>query len=215
VNYYDIQATFRPIDVWPGGPTKHRRAAPFRAGWKATLELLKGELRALAARHVVVQIDMAESDIRLDGYPRASARAASPGIILAFDSKYGPLRYPCDTYTDWEDNLRAVALAMEALRKVDRYGVTKRGEQYTGWKALPSGGASATTMGADHAAVWLCNQAGSRYLASDVLTRRDVANDAYRDAAKQLHPDAGGDTEAFQRLQEVKRALDAHHGSRP
>jgi hypothetical protein len=30
----------------------------------------------------------------------------------------------------------------------------------------------------------------------------------YRDAAKNLHPDAGGSTEDFQKLQEAKRILD-------
>jgi hypothetical protein len=41
-------------------------------------------------------------------------------------------------------NARAIALGLEALRKVDRYRITKRGEQYTGWSALPP----ATPMGA-------------------------------------------------------------------
>jgi hypothetical protein len=41
-------------------------------------------------------------------------------------------------------NARAIALGLEALRKVDRYRITKRGERYTGWSALPP----ATPMGA-------------------------------------------------------------------
>jgi len=31
---------------------------------------------------------------------------------------------------------------------------------------------------------------------------------AYKDAAKRVHPDAGGSTEDFQRLQDAKRVLD-------
>lgn len=42
----------------------------------------------------------------------------------------GHLSYPCDTFTTLQDNLRVIALALEALRMVDRYGVTRRGEQY-------------------------------------------------------------------------------------
>lgn len=133
--YADI--TFRPIDEWPGEMTRNRRRAPFRTTWGTTIELLERELSILDARLVVFQIAVDERDLRIDGKPRAQARATHPGVILAFESKWGPLKYAVDAFDRWEDNVRAIALAMEALRKVDRYGVTKRGEQYTGWKALP------------------------------------------------------------------------------
>lgn len=38
----------------------------------------------------------------------------------------------------WQANIRAIAKTLEHLRDLDRWGVTKRGEQYTGWKALPA-----------------------------------------------------------------------------
>jgi hypothetical protein len=60
-------------------------------------------------------------------------------VTVAFDSKHGSLKYTADKFATWQENLRAIALGLEALRKVDRYGVTTRGEQYTGWKALPAG----------------------------------------------------------------------------
>ena len=47
------------------------------------------------------------------------------------------MRFPCDTFTDWQANVRGIALALEALRAVDRYGVTQQAEQYRGWTALP------------------------------------------------------------------------------
>lgn len=154
--------TCRPIDQWPGEFTKGRKWAPFRASWSTTLAGLRRELAYLEARNPVLQVALRERDVRLDGMPRAGARPDHPGVILAFDSKHGPLKYPCDTYADWQDNLRAVVLAMDALRRVDRYGVTRRGEQYTGWKALPAGRGDAasgmtTTDAADalaRAALW-------------------------------------------------------------
>lgn len=214
MSYRDINATFRPIDVWPGKPTPFRRRAPFDAAWSNTLELLRKELRFLAAKHVVIQIDMREQDIRQDGYPRANAVAASPGVILALESKYGPLRYPCDTFTRWEDNVRAIALALEALRKVDRYGVTKRGEQYTGWRALPGAGGTSSAMTAAAAAEFLATAAGvgagSVHL---ILGDRVVVEQVYRKAAKRLHPDiAGGSAEGFATLGIAKAVLDRHHG---
>jgi hypothetical protein len=117
--------------------------APFSAGWTSTVRLLAKELRAHGARRAVLQVDMHESDFRLDGLPRADRRASTPGIVLNFEATAVPgrpaLRYEIGTYVLWTDNVRAVALGLEALRAVDRYGVTKRGEQYAGWKALPSG----------------------------------------------------------------------------
>lgn len=130
----------RPIQTWPGEHTKDRGGSPFRASWADTVSLLSRELTALSARTPVLQVAIDERDFRLDGYPRAQAKAAHPGVILSFDHRHGSLSFPCDRFNDWQDNVRAIALAMEALRKVDRYGITRRGEQYTGWRAI--GGAT-------------------------------------------------------------------------
>lgn len=53
--------------------------------------------------------------------------------LLSQESAY---QFAVDTYTTWQDNLRAIALGLEALRKVERYGITRGTEQYTGWKML-------------------------------------------------------------------------------
>lgn len=208
MSYYDFPARFVPIVSWPGTPTRNRTKAKFNTPWGKTLALLKRELSHLTAKNILIQIDMAEDQIRLDGYPRAAAVARGPGVILTFDSRFGALSYPCDTFTAWEDNLRAIALALEALRTVDRYGVTKRGEQYTGWKKLGSGIQPAMTV--VQAADYVGAAVGWR--ANAITADREIFRNAYRAAAARLHPDAGGSTDEFQRLQEAKRVLDTHHG---
>jgi hypothetical protein len=65
--------SFRPIDRWPGTLTTARRGRPFHTSWGRTLELLDRELDYLHARNIVFQVAMQESDIRLDGRPRARA----------------------------------------------------------------------------------------------------------------------------------------------
>lgn len=213
MSFYDLNATFRPIDVWPGKETRNRERSRFKAEWRQTRSLLARELAHLQAKNIVCQLALREQDIRLDGYPRANARPTHPGVILAFDSKYGPLRYPCDTFDDWQDNVRAIALAMEKLRAVDRYGVTRRGEQYAGWKALPASSAH-PAMTVDQAARFVSeHDAGSTVGVGAILSDRKYLEFAYRNAAKKLHPDTGGDTAKFQLLQEAKRVLDAHHGN--
>lgn len=202
--------TFRPIDAWPGGLTAERRTSPFQAAYASTLDLLDRELWNLGARDVVLMLALPESQIRADGLPRARATPSHPGVILAFHSAYGPLKYATDVFLDWHSNLRAIALGLEALRKVDRYGITKRGEQYTGWKALPAG--VEAVMSAEEAARVVAAEAGGALAWPLVLNEPARATEAYRAAVKRVHPDVGGTTKQFLRLQEAKRVLDTYHG---
>lgn len=198
--------SFKPIVTWIGKPTNSllRQRSRFDSTYSQTLELLDRELRHLSARQIVIQTYHAASDIRLDGLPRASARVPeSPGVILSFNSKHGPLSYPCDTFTKWEHNLRAIALALEALRTVDRYGVTKTGEQYRGWRALPP--ALDNTMTEDQAAQWIAGHAGATTIT--VLRSKEDLETAYKAAARRLHPDAGGKHSDFIRLQQAVELL--------
>lgn len=221
MRYTDLDARFRPLDVWPawaGEKTKERIRSPYSAKWGTTLEDLKRELRALDAENIVLQLDIPATRIRNDGYPYQNATAATPGVILSFQSKHGPLRYSADLYTDWESNLRAIALTMQALRSVDRWGVLKRGEQYTGQRALPA--STQPVMSTEQAARVVADLAyrvgGGPHAygaAERILADRDEMRARYREAAVSAHPDAGGSTDEFQRLQEAKRILDAHHGT--
>lgn len=172
-----------------------------------TLLLLDDELRHLKATAIVLQVALSEDEIRLDGQPRGGPKAWSrvakhPGVILSFESRHGPLSYPCDTFDDWRDNLRAIALALEHLRACDRYGITRAGEQYRGWTALPA--PSTGKMTRDQAIDFL-----ARYQvdAVDVRDSTDARIAAARAAAKLLHPDREGDAEQFKRLVAAKEAL--------
>lgn len=115
--------------------------SPFRASWGSTVELLSRELRELRAETCVLELDLAPEDFRLDGLPRANRAGWSPGVVLSFRSRKWnqSIRYEVSRYDDWQDNIRAIALALTALRAVDRYGVTKSGEQYRGWAQIGSG----------------------------------------------------------------------------
>lgn len=135
--------TWRPISTWPVGadPSPHtpRPRSPFSALWSDTTKTLERELEHLDAHDVVLELAFREQDFRVDGRPRAKAQVRHPGVVLSIGrSEQGPLRFATDRFGRWEDNLRAIALGMESLRRVDRYGITQAGEQYAGWRALPS-----------------------------------------------------------------------------
>lgn len=143
-----MQITFRPLPVWPYKPTKGRGYAHFKVSYPRTLDQLAREVANLGGKDVVMGVGLEERDLRLDGTPRANARAMShPGVELSFDSRdHGRLTYATDQYSDWQDNVRAIALSLEALRAVDRHGVAK-GRQYTGF-ALLAAGPGLETVGA-------------------------------------------------------------------
>ena len=186
-----------PIGVWPGTLTRDRRRSNFASTMTATLDLLDRELFMLQVKDARLQVAIPASQFRLDGFPRSTAKAEHPGIILTMNTNVGALSYPCDTFTVWEDNLRAIALALEALRKVDRYGVTKRGEQYRGFLAIEATAMPAGFASADSAICALENviEKNSDRSAAGLTPSRLV------DLAKRYsHPDTGGDAETFQRV---------------
>ena len=212
--------TFRPIKVWPEGwPNNRGTYSRFDTSYARTLEDLDRELIHLGATDTALAVNASESDCRLDGQLRANAKVGYRGVILAFSTKkFGTLTYPCDTFEGhsgrqgWQENLRAIALGLEALRKVERYGIAKRGQQYAGYAELPSGIALGTAMTVEEAARFLgevseCSEAQIRAMAAGELP--ELIQNAFRVAAKELHPDVGGDPDLFRKLVQSKELLEA------
>lgn len=134
-----VEISFRPLPTWPHKPSV-RRYAHFKTGYPRTVDLLQREVEYLGGTDITMGVGLSESDIRQDGQPRANARAMyHPGVEISFNTKaYGRQSYATDEFTDWQDNVRAVALSLEALRAVERWGVSK-GRQYTGFALLTAG----------------------------------------------------------------------------
>lgn len=215
-----VDVTVRPIDTWPDGwrTGKDRKPNPFRTrSYEDTLDLLKYELERLDATSAHLQLDIQSGDVRRDGHLRANAKVGHPGVILTVDAPgLGALVYPCDTFAgrwvgdppDWQINLRAIALGLEALRKVDRYGITSRGEQYAGFAALPPARAagSGQAMTVEEAARFIALHAWGPDI--DPQEAIDDLDAGYRTAAKRLHPDAGGDPALFLKLKQARDLLE-------
>lgn len=201
----------------------------FTVTWTACLDLLYRELDLLDATDLVIECDVREQDLRLDGTLRANAKAASPAVRLAFDSNVGPLTYATDEFhrpswrrggmqEDWQHNVYAIAKSLEALRLVDRYGVSKRGQQYTGWKALPGAtampaGEATMTRSEALATIARLSAESPGHYAHDHDMRRyadhpdEIRND-WKKARALTHPDhnAGDHTKAY-RVDEAARVL--------
>lgn len=212
-----LGVTVVPLDRWPGPrtPSDARRPTPFSSTLSSTVAVLAAELSAIDATDVRLGLDLQPGQIRIDGIPRADARCDDPGVLLAFDSSKGPLRFASDRYESrgwrssgpgWQENLRAIALGLEALRKVDRYGITSDGQQYRGFAELPSGipMSSPTHMTREVAIETIRRGAGDPgWLPMHVA----AIDSGFRAAARHLHPDAGGDPAEFARLTAARDLL--------
>lgn len=135
--------TFRPLLVWPYPSTtawERRGRYTFRVGWEDTVNLLLDEIDRLDGSNVIIGAGLSQDDIRNDGLPRANARQPiHPGIEVSFNTRRGRLVYATDVCEFWQHNVRSIALGLESLRAVDRYGITRKGEQYAGFAQLAAG----------------------------------------------------------------------------
>lgn len=194
--------------------------SPFGARWEHTLNQLDTEMRALGVHdEFVLQVDVTAQDLRLDGELRADARPATAAVAIAIDTRHrGPLLFVCGRFDRWQDNVRAITLGLEALRRVDRYGITQAAEQYRGFSALPPGTPMpAARMSIDAAAQFLidhgetdgCTEpADLSVLTDDTDPLHDqLIAEYYRRAAKRLHPDSGGDPALFRQLTDARKIL--------
>src|SRR5260370_150145 len=138
------------VTPWAEKPTSPRRpSSRFQSDWPQTLLLLEDEVARIKGEPpIVIELGVDESDIRIDGSLRPGARPSFPGVRVSFTSRFGPVQFATDAYesntraglSSWQANVRAIALTLGALRDMDRWGASQRGQQYAGWAAPPPRG---------------------------------------------------------------------------
>jgi hypothetical protein len=163
------------------------------------------DMKGTLAIHVVTD---SPNDIRVNGMLRANARVLHPGAAISFTSRLGAMTYPCDVFEnrwgsrpDWQANLRAIALGLEALRQLDRYGMA--GKQYVGYLALPAG----TGQADDSIATVAGAERFLRELMDDSM-RTAPLRAVWRAASLKTHPDAnGGEARLWEQVQQAGQRL--------
>lgn len=194
-------------------PAGDRAGSQFTASWSATLDLLEREVYALQNRNhpdPVILLDAKHGSLLLDGSRmRANASVRTPAVEVSFDSRQGPMRFRCDRFGHvapgahmrvvWQHNVRAIALTLEALRAVERYGASGHGEQYVGYRALPPGGGAFIAGPAEPAEVdpWQV-LAGATHCNVGSLKVWHEHGTLEAKVRRRTHPDmAGGSREAY------------------
>lgn len=222
-----MRYTTRPLSdrTWLR-PAAQRKRSNFDSTWSTTLEDLDREIRLLGGRDVVIEVDVREQDIRVDGALRANARTPEhPAVVVAFDTtKHGPQLHRCDRFersyrassVGWQENVRAIAKTLEALRAVTRYGSAETGQQYAGFKALPAGRAMpASHMTSDEACKVIAdtlNEAEEGPVVYPADVRNAIAAGLWRTYRRRLfrgaHPDnRGGDQTLWDQVERAAAVL--------
>lgn len=149
---------------------------------------LHKEIERLGGSSLIVSTNLR---VRTDGMLYAAdmiKKIDDPGVAIYFKLKGQETSMCCDQYERVWENMYALAKSIEALRSIERWGVSDfMKKAFTGFAALPSPGESN----------WW-----------DVLEIKPFASldeikSAYKKKAKQYHPDTGGDTDNFHRIQKA------------
>ena len=186
---------------YPRTPKAERRSSAFRVPPAQAFSDLVDEALRFGSNPV---ISMNAPRRTSDGRPYADALddvISDPGAVLYLTRDGKRLSFPCDAYLTIRENLRAITLAVEAFRSLDRHGVKQLlATAMRSFTALPppaeGPGAIMLGNGARH---W------SEVLGVSRQADRKEISAAYRKRAKELHEEGGFDAP----LQELNVARDA------
>jgi len=176
--------------TYPGGQT-YTRTSRNELSVAAAIKRLEDELRLLGATDELLSTNV---ETRLNGLPRSDRREpADPGAAVYFRLKKTPQCLACDRWDRVADNIAALAAHIDALRRIERYGVGTLEQAFAGYKQLPAGPAD----------WWII--LGLRPSAT-----LDQVEDKFRELARKAHPDAGGTHDTMARLTAAREAARKH-----
>lgn len=176
-----MRAGWTPLPAWPY-PAQPRIASRFQTSWSASLEKLEEEIERVGGKDVLIGVVATGDQFRLDGQIKAGARVLHPGAEVSFTDEAGRrLTFHTDRYPDLHSNLHAITAGLEALRAVERHGITTTGQQYAGFAMLGSGDIDRGRALVEH-------------------------HGGVTAALKATHPDRGGDARDFAAVDAYRKA---------
>jgi len=160
--------------------TKRRERSRFGVTMARARDGIMHECRLMGGRNIVISSNVA---LRRDGLPYADQRRIEdPGVAVYFERKGRSVCFACDRWDTVADNMRAIGKTIEALRGVARWGTGDMMEAaFQGFEALP-------------APSWRDD------LGLSPGANLADAERAFRERARTMHPDVGGDQESMSKL---------------
>ena len=174
---------------WPAG--KPRTRDPSRSRFGVTFATARDELmREIQLLGASLPVLSSNIPLKRDGLPYAGQKEPDDrGVAVYFTLKKQQMCFACDRWDKVGDNIQAIRHTIAALRGIERWGTGDMVQQaFTGFIALPSN------------SPW-------EVLGLKPGASREEIEAAYRQKAKQAHPDAGGSHDQMARLNAAKAAL--------
>lgn len=177
---------------WPSSypRTLQRKRSPFRgATFFTAVKEIHAEIKRLGGERAIVSTNI---PIRKDGLPYSNAgRIHDPGVAVYFALNDRPVVLACDKWERLEDNAHAIAKSIDAMRGLDRWGVSDILERaFQGFLALPAP--------AQETPWW-------EVLHVPRSCSLEFAEDYYRGRMKADHPDRGG---SHEKMVALNRAIE-------
>lgn len=185
-----MRAVYRALPEWP---YPDERQQPVRFGYRAqgvsrddALRLIDVEVQRIKGFDIQIGVVTPPENISLTGSMRKQIYY-SQGVEVTFMVSDKQLTFHTNAFRDVNANLYAIGKGLEALRMLDRYGVTQTGQQYEGFAQLPEGNVIDSERG--------------RILSEQV--------GGIKKALRTYHPDNGGNERDFQDVMAYKTAVGA------
>lgn len=209
--------TFAPVQryplQWPAGwkrtQSLARRSAAFNQKWTApgapfpqskrlsigdAMARVFFELERLGVKHVQEDV-VVSTNLRsnISGIPRGDqGEPSDPGVAVYWERKGERQCMAIDQYNRVADNIAAVAATLEAMRAIERHGGAEiLNRAFTGFAALPAP---------------VPNWRAALGFHNGQLVTLDQAESKFRDLAKTLHSDQGGNDDSMRLLIEARDA---------
>lgn len=176
---------------WPLGykRTIIRKPSKFNTPPEKAQLFLRNEIKLLGAIDLIVSSNVVPRKDGLLYYDMSSSKIDDPGVAIYFKYHDKDVSMCCDQYLTPIENLYALAKGIEALRGMERWGVSEFIDRaFTGFAALP-----------ESKGVTVIETCWS-ILGIEEKSGQEAIKKAYRDKAKISHPDTGGSTELFNKL---------------
>ena len=172
---------------WPEGwkRERYRSHARYKLTFVEARKHLLKQVQLLGGSNPVISSNM---PLRQDGLPLAGGyrEPSDPGVAIYWTKKGVTHVMACDHWHKTVDNMRALGLALEALRAVDRSGASQVLERaFAGFASLPAPVSGwRATLG----------------FAANENPSREALKERYRQRIFENHPDRGGSEETTRKI---------------
>lgn len=192
-------------DGWARTPNHSRRRAPYKIEVNRAVDELHGTLRRLGALQGSIVLSTNVPPRNALGTPRNDgAQVSDPGVAVYWTTRaHGQRVVACDRWSSVRENVRAIGLALEGLRAMERAGATQILERaFSSFGELPAASSAPTVQ-----PWWAVFGFPETLLGALSLP---VVEARYRELASRAHPDKGGSDGAMAELNAARDAARGH-----